>query len=127
MNLLSRFQLDPTVNLQQVVEHCPAQMSGADLYALCSDAMMVAIKRKMVFMEGGENTAETFGVSWCPTVLFSSVCQSNSGKDGEDSPLLMCPEDFMTALESFQPSVSDEELLRYRNIQQKLEGCNHRN
>ncbi|XP_029706469.1 peroxisome assembly factor 2 isoform X3 [Takifugu rubripes] len=98
--ILRKFQLDPTVNLQQVVERCPAHMSGADLYALCSDAMMVAIKRKMVFMEG---------------------------EDGEDSPLLLCPEDFTTALESFQPSVSDEELLRYRNIQQKLEGCNNRN
>lgn len=53
MNLLSRFQLDPTVNLQQVVERCPTHMTGADLYALCSDAMMVAIKRKMFFMEGG--------------------------------------------------------------------------
>lgn len=77
MNLMSRFQLDPTVNLQQVVEHCPAHMSGADLYALCSDAMMVAIKRKMVFVEGGENTAKTFGVSWCQTcsVVFVNQIQ----------------------------------------------------
>lgn len=125
MNLLSRFRLDPTVNLQQVVERCPAHMSGADLYALCSDAMMAAIKRKMLFMEGGENTAEAFGVSWCQ--MCSVVFVNHSGEDGEDAPLLLCPEDFLTALESFQPSVSDEELWRYQNIQQKLEGCNHRN
>uniref|UniRef100_H3CHK4 Peroxisomal ATPase PEX6 n=1 Tax=Tetraodon nigroviridis TaxID=99883 RepID=H3CHK4_TETNG len=95
--ILRRFQLDSSVNLQQVVERCPAHMSGADLYALCSDAMMAAIKRKTVSMEMGE--------------------------DSEDSPLCLRGDDFTAALETFQPSVSAEELLRYRRMQQDLGGC----
>lgn len=43
-----------------------------------------------------------------------------SGLDSEDSPVLLSTEDFSTALENFKSSVSDEELLRYKDIQQKL-------
>lgn len=55
-NFFSRFQLDPAVKLQDVVNHCPSQMTGADLYALCSDAMTAAIKRKICFINDGKNT-----------------------------------------------------------------------
>uniref|UniRef100_A0A3Q4GSZ7 Peroxisomal ATPase PEX6 n=1 Tax=Neolamprologus brichardi TaxID=32507 RepID=A0A3Q4GSZ7_NEOBR len=92
--ILRKFQLDPAVNLQEVVDCCPAHMTGADLYALCSDATMAAIKRKISLI--------------------------NDGLDSEDSPVLLSTEDFSTALENFKSSVSDEELLRYKDIQQKL-------
>lgn len=92
--VLRKFQLDSAVDLQQVVERCPDHMTGADLYALCSDAMTAAIKRKIALID--------------------------HGLDSEDSPVLVTVEDFSSALENLKPSVSDEELLRYRNIQQKL-------
>uniref|UniRef100_UPI0009B45249 peroxisome assembly factor 2 n=1 Tax=Monopterus albus TaxID=43700 RepID=UPI0009B45249 len=89
-----RFQLDADVNLQEVVERCPRHMTGADLYALCSDAMTVAIKRKILLID--------------------------HGLDSEDSPVLLAVEDFAAALENFRPSVSDQELLRFRSLQQTL-------
>ncbi|XP_054460043.1 peroxisomal ATPase PEX6 isoform X2 [Anoplopoma fimbria] len=92
--ILRKFQLDSSVDLQQVVDSCPAHMTGADLYALCSDAMTAAIKRKISLID--------------------------AGLDSEDSPVLVSVEDFSSALESFKPSVSEKELLRYKNIQQKL-------
>ncbi|XP_055367037.1 peroxisomal ATPase PEX6 isoform X3 [Betta splendens] len=92
--VLRKFQLEAALNLQEVVDRCPAQMSGADLYALCSDAMTAAIKRKISFI--------------------------SEGLDSEDSALVLSVEDFCVALENFKPSVSDQELLRYRNIQQIL-------
>ncbi|XP_041839160.1 peroxisome assembly factor 2 isoform X2 [Melanotaenia boesemani] len=92
--VLRKFQLDPAVDLQEVVDRCPARMTGADLYALCSDAMTSAIKRKIALIDGG--------------------------LDSEDSPVLLSVDDFSAALENFTPSVSDQELLRYQNIQQKL-------
>ncbi|XP_029931991.1 peroxisome assembly factor 2 [Myripristis murdjan] len=92
--VLRKFQLDPAVNLEDLVERCPAHMTGADLYALCSDAMTAAVKRKISLI--------------------------SEGLDSEDSPLLLSAEDFSRALESFKPSVSDQELLRYKHIQQKL-------
>ncbi|GLD68143.1 peroxisome assembly factor 2-like protein [Lates japonicus] len=92
--ILRKFQLDPAVNLQELVHRCPSHMTGADLYALCSDAMTAAIKRKISLID--------------------------SGVDSEESPVLLSVEDFSAALENFRPSVSDQELLRYKNIQQKL-------
>ncbi|XP_030598773.1 peroxisome assembly factor 2 [Archocentrus centrarchus] len=92
--ILRKFQVDPAVNLQEVVDCCPAHMTGADLYALCSDAMTAAIKRKISLI--------------------------NDSLDSEDSPVFLSIEDFSTALENFKPSVSDQELLRYKDIQQKL-------
>ncbi|XP_060922419.1 peroxisomal ATPase PEX6 [Limanda limanda] len=92
--ILRKFQLDPAVNLEEVVESCPAHMTGADLYALCSDAMTGAIKRKIALIE--------------------------EGVDSEDSPVVLSADDFSASLENFRPSVSEQELLRYANIRQKL-------
>ncbi|XP_029283663.1 peroxisome assembly factor 2-like isoform X3 [Cottoperca gobio] len=118
--ILRKFQVDSAVDLQQVVARCPDHMTGADLYALCSDAMTAAIKRKISLIDDD--------VSLCihghrPTGVFSPKWRqrpSSAGLDSEDSPLLVSVEDFSSALENFKPSVSDKELLRYRSIQQKL-------
>ncbi|XP_045903125.1 peroxisome assembly factor 2 isoform X2 [Micropterus dolomieu] len=92
--ILRKFQLDSAVDLHDVVDRCPAHMTGADLYALCSDAMTAAVKRKIALID--------------------------DGLDSEDSPIHVSVADFSAALENFKPSVSDQELLRYKNIQQRL-------
>uniref|UniRef100_A0A8V5G3P5 Peroxisomal ATPase PEX6 n=1 Tax=Melopsittacus undulatus TaxID=13146 RepID=A0A8V5G3P5_MELUD len=92
-----KFQLDPSVNLTTVLEKCPAQLTGADMYALCSDAMMCAVKRKVEWIE--------------------------EGLDTESSALILTMDDFLQAAARLQPSVSEQELLRYRLIQQKFAAC----
>ncbi|KAK1171252.1 peroxisome assembly factor 2 [Acipenser oxyrinchus oxyrinchus] len=89
-----KFKVDSSVSLPDVIERCPPQLSGADIYALCSDAMMSAIKRK--------------------------IRRIDEGLDTEDSDLLLMREDFQHALEKLQPSVSDQELLKHKLIQQKF-------
>ena|ERR1700761_4641518 len=44
--LTRKFHLDPCLDLEQVVSHCPYTYTGADFYALCSDAMLEAMGRK---------------------------------------------------------------------------------
>ncbi|XP_073700499.1 peroxisomal ATPase PEX6 [Garra rufa] len=92
--ILRKFKVDPSVCLSEVVESCPPQLTGADLYALCSDAMMCAIKRKI-----------------------SHIAE---GVDSELSALTLCSEDFRQALSGLQPSVSEQQLNRYKLIQQKF-------
>ncbi|KFW93467.1 Peroxisome assembly factor 2, partial [Phalacrocorax carbo] len=92
-----KFKLDPSVNLTAILEKCPAQLTGADIYALCSDAMMCALKRKVEWIE--------------------------EGLDTESSALILTMEDFLQAAARLQPSVSEQELLRYRLIQQKFAAC----
>ncbi|XP_064169976.1 peroxisomal ATPase PEX6 [Anguilla rostrata] len=92
--IVRKFQVDPSVSLSAVVERCPAQLTGADLYALCSDAMTTAIKRK--------------------------IHSIGEGLDTEISALTLTAEDFAEALERLQPSVSDQDLAKYKLIQQKF-------
>uniref|UniRef100_A0A6Q2XD70 Peroxisomal ATPase PEX6 n=1 Tax=Esox lucius TaxID=8010 RepID=A0A6Q2XD70_ESOLU len=92
--IVRKFKVDPSISLQDVVERCPPQLTGADMYALCSDAMMSAIKRK--------------------------IAQITDGLDREDTPLILSAEDFNQALDCLKPSVSEQELLKYKLIQQKL-------
>ncbi|XP_067881537.1 peroxisomal ATPase PEX6 [Heterodontus francisci] len=89
-----KFTLDPTVSLSHIVEQCPRYVSGADLYSLCSDTMMSALKRKISRIE--------------------------EGLDSEQSELILMPEDFEQALSTLQPSVSQQDLLTYTLIQQRL-------
>jgi hypothetical protein len=49
----SRIALSKECSLEAVVERCPANMTGADFYALCSDAMLCAIKKKVTLIEQG--------------------------------------------------------------------------
>uniref|UniRef100_A0A8C8SVB1 Peroxisomal biogenesis factor 6 n=1 Tax=Pelusios castaneus TaxID=367368 RepID=A0A8C8SVB1_9SAUR len=92
-----KFTLAPSVSLLGVLDQCPAQLTGADLYALCADAMMCAVKRK---------------VGWIA-----------EGLDTESSPLVLTMEDFLQAAMRLQPSVAEQELLRYRAIQRKFAAC----
>uniref|UniRef100_A0A673Z4G9 Peroxisomal ATPase PEX6 n=1 Tax=Salmo trutta TaxID=8032 RepID=A0A673Z4G9_SALTR len=92
--IVRKFKVDPSVSLQDVVERCPPQLTGADIYALCSDAMTSAIKRK--------------------------IARVTDGLDTEDTPLILSAEDFNQALDCLKPSVSEQELLKYKLIQQKL-------
>ncbi|XP_028580738.2 peroxisome biogenesis factor 6 [Podarcis muralis] len=95
LNAITRkFKLDPSVSLLGILDKCPVQLTGADIYALCSDAMMSAIKRKVAWIE--------------------------EGLDTETSDLTLTMEDFVQAATRLQPSVSEPELLRYKLIQQRF-------
>ena len=41
------------MSLVDVLDHCPPQLTGADLYSLCSDAMTAALKRRVRDLEEG--------------------------------------------------------------------------
>jgi SpoVK/Ycf46/Vps4 family AAA+-type ATPase len=43
--------LAPDVDLVALSQQCPFNFSGADFYALCSDALLMAYKRKTVEVE----------------------------------------------------------------------------
>lgn len=49
--LTRKFRLDSDLNLSKVAEQCPFNYTGADFYALCSDAMLNAMSRKAVTLE----------------------------------------------------------------------------
>ncbi|XP_012628611.2 peroxisome biogenesis factor 6 [Microcebus murinus] len=92
-----KFKLEPSVSLVNVLDCCPAQLTGADLYSLCSDAMTAALKRRVHDLE--------------------------EGLEPGSSALLLTMEDLLHAAARLQPSVSEQELLRYKRIQCKFAAC----
>ena len=46
-----RFHLSKDVNLEDLANNCPANLTGADLYALCSDAMLASMRKKICELE----------------------------------------------------------------------------
>lgn len=50
--LTRKFRLDPSLDLAKVANRCPFNYTGADFYALCSDAMLKAMSRKAEEIDG---------------------------------------------------------------------------
>lgn len=44
--LTRKFRLDPGLDLCAIAQKCPLNLTGADFYSLCSDAMLNAMCRK---------------------------------------------------------------------------------
>eukprot|EP00250_Pteridium_aquilinum_P012046 c20475_g1_i1 orf=236-3310(-) len=91
--LTRKFQLEEDVCLEDVARICPVTFTGADLYALCTDAWMRAAKRK--------------------------VCTLESNIDAE---IKVQHEDFTEALQELTPSLSQAELSRYERLRAQFEG-----
>ena len=51
---LFRFDLSPQFRLDEFVTQCPSNLTGADFYALCSDAMLHSVKRRIHSLEAGK-------------------------------------------------------------------------
>jgi peroxin-6 len=49
--LTRKFRLNPDLDLRHLAEQCPFNYTGADFYALCSDAMLNAMSRKAEGLE----------------------------------------------------------------------------
>ncbi|KAI5079525.1 hypothetical protein GOP47_0005004 [Adiantum capillus-veneris] len=91
--LTRKFQLDQDVSLMDVAQVCPVTFTGADLYALCADAWMLAVKRQ--------------------------TCMQDSNQDAE---IIVRHEDFTEALQDLTPSLSQVELSRYERLRVQFEG-----
>jgi len=66
--LTRKFRLDPELQLRDVAERCPFNYTGADFYALCSDAMLNAMSRKAEEID--EEISEPFFLHSTLTFIF---------------------------------------------------------
>eukprot|EP00300_Choanocystis_sp_HF-7_P016612 c19466_g1_i1.p1 GENE.c19466_g1_i1~~c19466_g1_i1.p1 ORF type:complete len:169 (-),score=36.63 c19466_g1_i1:75-581(-) len=96
-----KFRLDKSVDLESVAAALPKNLTGADLYALCSDAMLHAISRKVEQIDQGD--------------------QALNAMTNDQLAAVVVQHDFELALASLVPSVSPAELERYRSIQSKFD------
>lgn len=114
--LTRKFTLDKGVNLSQLAEKCPFTYTGADFYALSSDAMLNAMTR--IAGEVDEkvnqyNTEHKKNVS--VRYWFDKIATER------DSEVVVKMQDFTKAQNELIPSVSEEELNHYLQIRANFE------
>ncbi|KAG7854640.1 hypothetical protein KL939_004913 [Ogataea angusta] len=117
--LTRKFQLDPAVNLNKIAETCPFTYTGADFYALCSDAMLNAMTRTAGTVEkkiDEYNCDRAVGDKISTRYWFDNIAKP------EDTEVLVKAEDFAKARDELVPSVSAEELQHYLSVRENFEG-----
>ncbi|KAK4150351.1 hypothetical protein C8A00DRAFT_18096 [Chaetomidium leptoderma] len=142
--LTRKFTLHPTVSLRAVSERLPFTYTGADFYALCSDAMLKAVTRQASLVD-----AKIKAINNAATDPFSSDNNidpadpephnprggSGSGSGPistayffdhyatpEDVAVMVTEQDFLDAHAELIPSVSAGELAHYERVRATFEG-----
>ena len=98
--LTRKFSLAPDVDLRRVVEKLPFTYTGADLYALCSDAMLKAITRKTRLVdEKVEEASRNRGEEISTAYFFDHLATPH------DVEVVVNEEDFVAAQKELVASV----------------------
>jgi len=116
--LTRKFPLEPSLSIDDISLRCPFNYTGADFYALCSDALLNAMSRKAEEVDR----------------IIDVLNEESEGKQPRITPQLylseLAPpsllnftvglEDFDNALTNLIPSVSKAEMEYYHQIQNKF-------
>lgn len=131
-NTLSpRFTLHPTVSLRTVAEKLPFTYTGADFYALCSDAMLKAVTRqatkvdariKQLNDEAAAQGEEGGGHKKKRPNAITTANFFDHHATPEDIAVSVTEEDFLNAHRELIPSVSAGELAHYEKVRASFEG-----
>jgi peroxin-6 len=133
--LTRKFELHPSISLTNVANKLPLTYTGADFYALCSDAMLKAVTRQATAVDAKIrtiNAERAAGIS-------SHHRDSNAAADADLPPIstaaffdhyatpddvdvLVTEADFLAAQRELIPSVSATELAHYERVRASFEG-----
>ncbi|OXV08370.1 hypothetical protein Egran_03868 [Elaphomyces granulatus] len=114
--LTRKFTLHPDVSLPRIAERLPFTYTGADLYALCSDAMLKAITRQA--------TAVDRKIEALPDGPVSTAFFFDHFATPEDVMVVVTEQDFMDAESELVASVSAKELEHFDRIRCTFESDN---
>ncbi|KAL7736400.1 hypothetical protein ACLKA6_014863 [Drosophila palustris] len=89
-----RFILASDVDLMQIAELLKSEMSGADLYSICSNAWLSAVRR----------------------TINNHVSDGLSAKELNAENIIVESEDFTTSFNKFVPSISQTDLEYFKNL-----------
>lgn len=129
--LTRKFNLDPSLSLQRIASSLPFTYTGADLYALCSDAMLKAITRQARSVDRkvkAYNAAQLSSSAGSPTGHTGRVGPISVAyffdhlATGADTAVLVTEQDFLDANKELVPSVSVDELGHYERVRKTFEG-----
>lgn len=111
----NRFTLHPSLSLSRVASKLPFTYTGADMYALCSDAMLKAITRQA---RAVDEKVKAYNATHAPisvAYFFDHLASE------EDTAVMVTEEDFIEAERELVPSVSVDELRHYERVRSTFE------
>ncbi|KAL2070670.1 hypothetical protein VTL71DRAFT_13696 [Oculimacula yallundae] len=118
--LTRKFTLHPTLSLPRVASLLPFTYTGADFYALCSDAMLKAVTRQASLVDSKIAQINTTNTSsGKPKISTSYFFDHYASK--EDVAVMVTEEDFINAEKELVPSVSAKELEHYGTVRAQFE------
>ncbi|KAL8912987.1 MAG: hypothetical protein Q9171_002118 [Xanthocarpia ochracea] len=111
--LTRKFSLHPNLSLARVAESLPFTYTGADLYALCSDAMLKAVTRQA--------SAVDAKIKALPNGPVTTAYFFDHFATKEDVAVMVTENDFQAARRELVGSVSAKELEHYQRVRQSFE------
>lgn len=108
----NRFNLDAGLNRTTIAGLLPASMTGADMYSICSNAWLSAVRRTIGSYESARR-GRTKSVT--PS---SSVLAANDGCEPElgAGDVIVYQADFEAAVRNFVPSVSEKDMAYFTKL-----------
>ncbi|KAI1082750.1 peroxisomal biogenesis factor 6 [Whalleya microplaca] len=117
--LTRKFTIHPSVSLPAVAEHLPFTYTGADFYALCSDAMLKAVTRQAASVDAKIRALNADPETKHP---ISTANFFDHHSTPEDIAVMVTEQDFLDANRELIPSVSAGELAHYETVRATFEG-----
>ncbi|KAG5916235.1 peroxisomal assembly protein [Claviceps africana] len=117
--LTRKFTLHPSVSLRNVAQRLPFTYTGADFYALCSDAMLKAVTRQSCAVDAKIRAINSERTDKPP---ISTAYFFDHFATKQDISVMVTEADFMAAHEELIPSVSTGELAHYEKVRAAFEG-----
>ena len=118
--LTRKFTLAPEVDLQRVADRLPLTYTGADLYALASDAMLKAVTRRADETDKRVNELnqqrKARGLDEITTAWYFDHVATD-----DDVRVFVNEQDFDNAAKELVGSVSEKELKHFENIRRTFE------
>ncbi|KAG0648024.1 Peroxin-6 [Hyphodiscus hymeniophilus] len=119
-NIAFRFTLHPSLSLQRVASKLPFTYTGADFYALCSDAMLKAVTRQASLVDTKLAAINSQNLARKKPKVSTAYFFDHYATD-QDTAVMVTEEDFENAERELVPSVSLKELEHYKRVRAQFE------
>ncbi|KAI8632313.1 peroxisomal biogenesis factor 6 [Xylariaceae sp. FL1651] len=118
--LTRKFTLHPSVSLAAIAEQLPFTYTGADFYALCSDAMLKAVTRQASAVDAKIRALNANRPETAHSISTANFFDHHARP--EDIAVVVTEKDFLDANRELIPSVSAGELAHYERVRATFEG-----
>ncbi|CAJ1020399.1 Holliday junction DNA helicase RuvB P-loop domain/AAA domain (Cdc48 subfamily)/ATPase family associated with various cellular activities (AAA)/Vps4 C terminal oligomerisation domain containing protein, putative [Leishmania lindenbergi] len=117
--LTRKFDMHADVDLLAVLEPLDFVYTGADFFALCSDAMMLAVEDALEEVPG-QTTTDALAETMAAGTPHATLRPATSAAEEELRPIKVSMEHFLRARAQLMPSVTKADLHKYEALQHKF-------